>query len=96
MEQSFLSEVKDELNPDLEIEGAILTMYDHRLKFHRETLEIVSTTYSEYFKIFDTKIPISVRVTETQAQGRSIFDLDPNGKIAEAYAAFAKELIANG
>jgi hypothetical protein len=36
-----------------------------------------------------------VRVTETQARAQSIFDHDPRGRIAEAYAAFAKELIAN-
>jgi chromosome partitioning protein len=56
----------------------------------------VKDAYGGYFRIFETKIPVSVRVTETQAQGRSIFDYDPRGKIAESYAAFAKELIENG
>ena len=91
-----IAEVRDELNPDLMIEGALITMYDSRLKFHKETMDIVTSAYGQYFRIFDTKIPVSVRVTETQAQGRSIFDLDPRGRIAESYAAFAKELIANG
>jgi len=91
---STIAEVRDELNPGLKIEGALITMYDSRLKFHKETLDIVESAYGQYFRIFDTKIPVSVRVTETQAQGRSIFDLDPKGRIAESYAAFARELIA--
>jgi chromosome partitioning protein len=93
---STIANVRENLNPDLTIEGALITMFDNRLNFHREVLDIVKNAYGGYFRIFETKIPVSVRVTETQAQGRSIFDHDPRGKIAEAYAAFAKELIANG
>ncbi|MDR1208798.1 MAG: ParA family protein [Clostridiales bacterium] len=93
---STIASVKENLNPGLAIEGALMTMFDSRLNFHRETMNIVKTAYGDYFRVFDTKIPVSVRVTESQAQGRSIFDADPKGRIAESYAAFAKELIANG
>jgi chromosome partitioning protein len=93
---STIANVRENLNPDLAIEGALITMFDGRLNFHREVLNIVKTAYGDCFRIFDTKIPVSVRVTETQAQGRSIFDHDPRGKIAQGYAAFAKELITNG
>jgi chromosome partitioning protein len=88
--------VWENLNADLTIEGALITMFDSRLNFHREALDVEKDAYGGNYRIFKTKIPVSVRVTETQAQGRSIFDHDPRGKIAEAYAAFAKELIANG
>ena len=91
---STIVNVQDNLNDKLTIEGALITMYDSRLNFHRQVLDIVNSAYGQYFRIFDTKIPVSVRVTETQAQNRSIFDLDPKGKIAEAYAAFTTELIA--
>lgn len=90
---STIASVKENLNPDLTIEGALVTMYDNRLSFAREVLNTLVSSYSRYFKIFDTKIPMSVRVTESQAQGRSIFDTDSTGKIAAAYDAFAKELI---
>ena len=93
---STIASVRENLNPSLTIEGALITMFDGRLKFHNEVLDIVKNAYGSYFRIFETKIPVSVRVTETQAQGRSIFDHDPKGKIAESYAAFGKELIANG
>ena len=90
---STIANVRENLNPALSIEGALITMYDNRLNFHRETLDIIHSTYGKYFHIFDTKIPVSVRVTETQAKGRSIFDHDPKGKIAEGYAAMARELL---
>jgi chromosome partitioning protein len=91
-----IANVKENLNPDLIIEGALFTMFDSRLNFHKEVLDIITTTYGKYFRIFDTKIPVSVRVTETQARAQSIFDHDPNGRIAQSYNAFARELIANG
>ena len=89
-----IANVRENLNPSLTIEGALFTMYDGRLKFHRETVDIVNDTYSGHFRIFETKIPVSVRVTETQAQGRSIFEHDPYGRIVEGYSAFAQELLA--
>jgi len=90
-----IANVKENLNPDLMIQGTLFTMYNGRLKFHKEVLEIVTGAYGQYFRIFDTKIPMSVRVTETQARSQSIFDHDPKGRIAEGYTAFAKELIAS-
>jgi chromosome partitioning protein len=90
---STIANVRENLNPNLAIEGALITMFDSRLNFHRDVLANVTAAYGEYFRIFETKIPVSVRVTETQAAGRSIFDHDPKGKIAQAYAAFAKELM---
>ncbi|MDR2356560.1 MAG: ParA family protein [Oscillospiraceae bacterium] len=90
-----VANVQENLNPALTIEGALITMFDGRLKFHNEVLAILKSAYGGYFRIFETKIPVSVRVTETQAQGRSIFDHDPKGKIAEAYAAFARELLSH-
>ena len=92
---STISNVKENINPNLMIEGALITMYDSRLNFHKEVIDIVTGAYGQYFRIFNTKIPVSVRVTETQARAQSIFDHDPKGRIAEAYAAFAKELINN-
>ena len=92
---STIANVKENLNPNLLIEGALITMYDSRLNFHREVLDIVTDAYGQYFRIFDTRIPVSVRVTETQARAQSIYDHDPKGRIAESYASFAKELIAN-
>ena len=90
---STIAEVRENLNPQLKIAGSLFTMFNKQLRFHNEVFEIVNNTYGGFFRIFETKIPVSVRVTETQAQGRSIYEHDPQGKVAEAYSAFAKELI---
>ena len=91
-----IASVKENLNPSLEIEGALITMFDGRLNFHRKVIETVTAAYGKYFKIFETRIPVSVRTTETQSKGISIYDFDPKGKIAESYSSFARELVNNG
>ena len=90
---STIGQVKENLNPALEVEGILVSMYDSRLNFHKEVVNTLSSLYGEYLRIFETKIPVSVRVTETQAKAESIFDRDPNGKIAESYKLFADELL---
>jgi len=92
---STIARVKENFNPNLDIAGVLVTMYDNRVKFHREVIDTLSESYGQYFRIFNTKIPMSVRVTETQARSRSIFEYDPNGKVAESYKLFAKELVQN-
>ena len=62
-----IANVRDNLNPNLTIKVALITMYDSRLNFHREVLSILTNTYGGYFQTYETKIPVSVRVTEAQA-----------------------------
>ena len=88
-----IGNVKRNLNPKLEIESALVTMYDSRIIFHREVVRIIEETYAGYFKVFATKIPVSIRATESQARSMSIFEHDPAGKIAENYELFARELL---
>jgi len=90
---STITKIIETLNPSLKIDGVLVTMYDSRLNFHKEVLNNITETYGKYFRIFETKIPKSIRVTETQARSVSIFEHDPNGKIAESYLQFAGELI---
>jgi len=92
---STIATVREDLNPNLSIEGALITMFDGRLNFHKQVLGTVTDAYGRYFRIFDTKIPVSVRATETQAHGISIFEHDPKGRIAESYNKFAEELVSN-
>jgi len=91
-----IKNVKDNLNPNLSIDGILMTMYDNRLNFHKEVVETVAANYGKYLKIFETKIPISIRVTEMQARAQSVFDNDPASKISESYTNFAKEFIDGG
>lgn len=91
---STIANVKETLNRNLEITGVLVTMYDTRLKFHKEVINTVKQAYGEDLNIFDVKIPISIRITEMQANSQNVFECDPNGKIAESYKNFAKELIS--
>jgi len=85
--------VKRNLNPALEISGVLVTMYDSRMVFHRHIVEVIEKTYEGHFRLFSTKIPASVKATESQAQSMSIFEHDPTGKIAAKYERFVRELL---
>jgi len=91
-----IENVKENLNPNLKIEGILMTMYDSRLTFHKEIVDTMTDGFGGNIKVFNTKIPVSVRMTETQAKTESIFDYDPKGKISESYEKFTKELLNNG
>jgi chromosome partitioning protein len=82
------------LNPNLDIEGVLLTMYDKRLNLSRQVMEEAR----EYFgpKVYRTSIPRNVRLAEAPSFGQPIvlYDLLSNG--AQAYLSLANELIARG
>lgn len=93
---STIMRVKKRLNPNLSIDGILLTMVDNRTKFAREVSDLITKTYSDVAKVYDTKIPRSIRAAETTAEGKSIFKHDPYGKVAFAYEKLAKEVLSDG
>lgn len=82
--------VRGGFNPDLEIEGVLLTMYDGRTNLSMQVVEEVKN----YFKnaVFSTVIPRNVRLAEAPSYGMSILDYDKNSRGAKAYAALADEV----
>ena len=82
--------VRGGFNPDLEIEGVLLTMYDGRTNLSMQVVEEVKN----YFKdaVFSTVIPRNVRLAEAPSYGMSIIDYDKNSRGAKAYAALANEV----
>lgn len=83
--------VQQSLKPELEIMGAVLTMYDKRNKLSEEILHQLY----QYFpnRIFRSVIPRNIRLTESPSFGKSILDYDPKSKGAKAYERLAKEII---
>lgn len=83
--------VKKRLNPDLEILGVLLTMYDKRTALAQQ----VASQVTEFFgdRLFDTKIPRTVRISEAPSFGQSILEYDPEGKGAKAYRKLGNEVI---
>lgn len=89
-----ISKVRKQINPNLEIEGILMTMVDGRTNYAKEIMELVKDAYGNHVKIFEQSIPLSVRAAETSAEGVSIFKHDPNGKVAMAYNSLAEEVLS--
>lgn len=83
--------VKERLNPDLEMEGVIFTMYDSRTNLSMQVVENVKSNLTQY--IFKTLIPRNIRLAEAPSYGQPITVYDPKSAGAEAYMDLAKELI---
>jgi chromosome partitioning protein len=83
--------VRDNLNPDLEIKGVVLTMYDGRTNLSADVAAEVRRHLGS--AVFDTIVPRSVRLSEAPSFGLPIAMHAPDSKGAEAYAALAGELL---
>ncbi len=86
--------VKTELNPELEIAGILITMYDSRLKLLEEVEKEVRGYFGE--KVFETIIPRNVKLSEASSYGQPIDKYAENSKGAKAYHDVAKEVIKRG
>ena len=91
-----VGKVRRKLNPELRIDGILLTMVDNRTKNTKDIISLLSDTYGGKLKIYDTDIPLSVRAAETSAKGKSIYVHDSKGKVAEAYRELTKEVLNGG
>ena len=85
--------VKERLNPELDMEGVVFTMYDARTNLSLQVVENVKSVLKQ--KIFDTVIPRNVRLAEAPSYGMPINKYDPKSAGAESYAALAEEGITN-
>ena len=90
-----ISKVKRQINPKLSIEGILLTMVDSRTNYAKDISAMLRESYGSKVKIFANNIPISVRAAEISAEGVSIFEHDPRGKVASAYLSLTEEVLAN-
>lgn len=91
-----ISKVKRQINPELKIDGVLLTLVDKRTNLSREMETQLKDNYGSILKVFDTQIPLAIKTAESTSQGKSIFTYDKNSKVAEAYSSFAKEVLENG
>jgi len=89
--ENTLSMIRENLNPHVEIEGILPTMYDSRTLHSREAVEILQENFGDL--VFDTKIRKTVRYAEAPVKGTSVLKYDPSGSAAEAYRELAKEVL---
>ncbi len=89
--ENTLSMIRENLNPDVAIEGILPTMYDKRTLHSREAVEILEENFGNL--VFDTKIRKTIRYAEAPVKGSSVLKYDPTGNAAEAYRKLAKEVL---
>lgn len=82
--------VQNNLNPDLIIEGVLLTMYDARTNLSQQVIDEVNNYFKDH--VYDTIIPRNVRLSEAPSFGQPITLYDTSSKGASAYRALAKEV----
>jgi chromosome partitioning protein len=87
-----IADIREFINPNLDISGILLTLVDKRSNFTRDIISLVENAYGGNIRIFGEHIPHSVRAAESTAQGISIFAHDPNGKVA---AALTREVLSD-
>ncbi len=79
-------------NPDICMEGIVMTMYDGRTLLSRQVVDEVAQFFPE--QMYRTMIPRTIRIGEAPSHGKSIFEHDPSGLGAQAYGAMADEFLA--
>ncbi len=86
-----LTRVRESLNPELDIEGVVLTMFGDRTNLGQQVAREVRQFFES--KVFDTVIPRNVRLAEAPSHGLPAILYDPKSRGAEAYVALAQELL---
>lgn len=78
-------------NPELALEGIVMTMFDSRMNLSQQVLKDVREYFSDV--VYDTIIPRTVRLGEAPSFGKSIIEYEPNGRGAQAYRALTDEFL---
>jgi chromosome partitioning protein len=86
--------IKQSLNPKLEIEGILLTMFDVRNNLSHQVANEVRKHFKD--KVFRTIIPRNIRLSEAPSHGKPILLYDVHSKGAESYLNLAREIMMNG
>ena len=89
--ENTLSMIRENINPDVAIEGILPTLYDSRTLHSREAVEILQENFGDL--VFETKIRKTVRYAEAPVKGLSVLKYDPSGSAAQAYRELAKEVL---
>ena len=88
-----ITKVKRYTNPDLKVEGILMTLVDKRTNLSKEAYDVIREEYGSVIKVYNTQIPIAVKAAEVSKKGMSIYAYDPKGTVAEAYQLFTREVL---
>jgi chromosome partitioning protein len=88
-----IAAVREQLNPDLDIYGVLLTLVDQRTAHSREVVKVVRSSLAGQVNVFATEVRLHVALKESTKAGRSILDFDSGSPSAEAYRRLAREVL---
>jgi chromosome partitioning protein len=89
--ENTLAMVRENLNPNVRVQGIVPTMFDGRTLHAREAIEILEEHFGDL--VFGTRIRKTVRYAEAPVKGSSVLRYDPTGPAAQAYRDLAKEVL---
>jgi chromosome partitioning protein len=89
--ENTLEMIRENLNPDVRIEGILPTMFDRRTLHSREAIEILQENFGDL--VFNARIRKTVRYAEAPVRGQSVLGYEPTGEAAEMYRDLAKEVL---
>ncbi|HEX6391564.1 MAG TPA: ParA family protein, partial [Solirubrobacteraceae bacterium] len=92
--QNTLHMIRENLNPDVEIEGILPTLMDTRTVHAKEAIEILEENFGD--RVFASRIKKTVRFAEAPVKGMSVLKYEPDGVAARSYRDLAKEVLAHG
>jgi len=92
--QNTLSMIRENLNPDVDIEGILPTLVDSRTIHAKEAIEILEENFGD--RVFASRIRKTVRFAEAPVKGMSVLKYEPDGVAAQSYRQLAQEVLANG
>lgn len=92
--QNTLSMIREELNPEIDIQGIVPTLVDSRTVHAKEAIELLEENFEG--RVFASRIRKTVRFAEAPVQGMSVLKYEPDGNAADAYRQLAKEVLADG
>jgi chromosome partitioning protein len=91
--QNTLRMIRENLNPDVDIEGILPTMLDSRTVHAKEAVEILEENFGDL--VFESRIRKAVKFAEAPVKGSSVLKYDPNSNAAKAYRSLAEEVLAH-
>src|SRR5436853_5683612 len=92
--QNTMHTIRENLNPDVQIEGILPTLVDTRTVHAKEAIEILEENFGD--RVFATRIKKTIRFAEAPVKGTSVLKYDPDGVAAQSYRELAKEVLAHG
>ena len=86
-----MERIRQSFNPELQVEGVVLTMYDERTNLSQQ----VTANLRQFFgdKLYTTPIPRNIRLAEAPSHGKPVLMYDPRSRGAESYIKLAKEVL---